>query len=140
MWTSWLEGNLMKKMVHSLEKQNHEQMEKRSGFIVKFLTKHRGAANSYFWCYTICHFLQLMSLWICIIGADWAFDGQYMWYGPSFLIDIGRDRVPLVDSVFPLRAKCTITTYGSSGSKQTADAICELNLNDLNRILFFVQW
>lgn len=139
MWTSWLEGNLMQKLVDSLE-QRANDTERRSTFVVKYLTKHHGAANSYFWCYTICHCLQLMALWVSIIGADWAFDGHYMFYGPSFLVDVGKDKVPLVDSVFPLRAKCTITTYGNSGSRQTADAICELNLNDLNRILFFVQW
>lgn len=141
MWASWLEGRLMKKIVDSLDHQKENPSEgKRSFFLVEYIIKHKNAANSYFWCYMSCHILQLASLWICIVGANWAFGGEYFWYGPSFLVDIGKDKVPLADTVFPLRAKCTISTYGASGSKQSADAVCELNLNDLNRILFFVQW
>ena len=42
--------------------------------------------------------------------------------------------------VFPKMTKCTIETYGPSGTIQNSDGLCVLPINVLNEKIFFVVW
>lgn len=42
--------------------------------------------------------------------------------------------------IFPKTAKCTLTDYGPSGTKQIKDALCVLPLNIVNEKLYALLW
>ena len=42
--------------------------------------------------------------------------------------------------IFPKMTKCTLNTYGPSGSLQNHDALCILPINILNEKIYFVAW
>uniref|UniRef100_A0A6V7JYI4 Innexin n=1 Tax=Bracon brevicornis TaxID=1563983 RepID=A0A6V7JYI4_9HYME len=50
------------------------------------------------------------------------------------------ERVDPMSRLFPKVTKCTIYTFGSSGSQQTHDALCILSLNIVNEKTFVFVW
>jgi len=43
-------------------------------------------------------------------------------------------------AIFPKMTKCTLETYGPSGTLQNLDGLCILPINVLNEKLFFIMW
>ena len=44
------------------------------------------------------------------------------------------------DKIFPKMTKCTMRTYGPSGTLQTHDALCVMGCNVLNEKIYFLVW
>lgn len=59
----------------------------------------------------------------------------------AFLFQIAlRPEPHPFDDVFPKMTKCSLYTYGPSGTIQTHDALCVLNVNVLNDKIYFLLW
>ena len=78
-----------------------------------------------------------------IYFLDVFFEGQFRGYGPSVALAVETkpfERVDPMARLFPKVTKCTIHTFGSSGSPQTLDALCILPLNVVNEKIFVFLW
>lgn len=71
-------------------------------------------------------------------------EGQFTKYGLAVAAFEAEtkpfDRIDPMSRLFPKISKCTIHTYGSSGSIQTHDALCVLPLNVVNEKTFVFVW
>lgn len=74
---------------------------------------------------------QLLQIYI----TDWFIRGNFWSYG------LNRDAYfHLSPKVFPKKAKCIYSRFGSSGSTEILDALCILPLNVLNEKVFLILW
>lgn len=85
-------------------------------------------------------FLQIVQMLLLNILLE----GQFLNYGLSVAEFASEtkpfERVDPMSRLFPKVSKCTIYTYGSSGSVQTHDALCVLPLNVVNEKTFVFLW
>lgn len=71
-------------------------------------------------------------------------EGQFTRYGPAVaafaMENTPFDRIDPMSRLFPKVTKCTIHTFGSSGSPQIHDALCVMPLNVVNEKTFVFIW
>jgi hypothetical protein len=89
----------------------------------------------------LCHVWSLVTSVANVFFVQWYLGGQFLWYGVtamSYLVQ--RDGDSPFDLIFPKVTKCTLSTYGPSGSVQSHDALCVMPVNVLNDKIYLVAW
>ena len=74
-------------------------------------------------------------------STDVVLDGQFYYYGYEYVTQmLNSGKVTIEDVVFPKLTKCSVWSYGSSGTLQTQDFMCVLGASYWYSRMFVVLW
>ena len=102
--------------------------------------------NQNWWAFTLvmCDALNVIIVLLNIFLVDWYLGYNFFLYGPrsiqylcTSLANRGSDPF---DVLFPKMTKCTLNTYGPSGTIQEHDGLCILPINVFNEKLYLFIW
>jgi hypothetical protein len=85
-------------------------------------------------------FLNLINIGLNIAGVNWYLRGQFVSYGPKFLMHQLADGENPFTTIFPKMTKCTLELFGPSGSIINHDGLCVLPINVLNERIYIILW
>jgi len=89
-------------------------------------------------------FLNLINVIANIFLVHWYLGFNFLSYGPqvlSYLTSDEQTRGPdPFHTIFPKMTKCSLNTFGPSGTIQTLDSLCVLPINVLNERIYFILW
>ncbi|KAF7994638.1 hypothetical protein HCN44_004110 [Aphidius gifuensis] len=118
--------------------------ERKEQLVEYFATTHLHAHTYYALSFFFCEILNFINVIVQILLLNVLLEGQFLKYGSSVVEFESEtkpfERVDPMSRLFPKVSKCTIYTYGSSGSVQTKDALCVLPLNVVNEKTFVFLW
>ncbi|XP_048510259.1 innexin inx2-like [Athalia rosae] len=118
--------------------------ERKDQLVEYFTTTNLHTHNFYAFRFLTCEILNFCNAIGQIYFLDVFLEGQFSKYGPAvtaFAIETNPfQRIDPMARLFPKVTKCTIHTFGSSGSPQTHDALCILPLNVVNEKIFVFIW
>ncbi|XP_051168211.1 innexin inx2-like [Leptopilina boulardi] len=118
--------------------------EKRNHLTNYFTNANLYSNNFYAIRFFICELLNLLNSICQIYFLDLLLNGQFSLLGPaSVTFATAYDTTKMIDplkQLFPLTGKCSMNTYGSSGTIQKHDAFCILSLNMINEKVFLILW
>jgi len=80
-----------------------------------------------------------------VFFVNWYLDGNFISYGPSSVAHMASSSSSSsssdpFDLIFPKMTKCTLRTYGPSGTLQNHDSLCVLPVNIFNEKIFLLLW
>lgn len=88
--------------------------------------------------------LNLINILCNIFFVDWYLGNKFLTYGFHTLeyrlksiLERGLDPF---DVIFPKMTKCSLNTFGPSGTVQTFDALCIMTVNVLNEKVYLLVW
>ncbi|XP_015111877.1 innexin inx2-like [Diachasma alloeum] len=146
LWGVWERGTvaLLTRDLTSPFLRDVWSQERREQLVEYFASTHLHTHNFYALCYLFCEALNFLNVIAQIYLLDAFLEGQFTRYGPA-VAAFGMEtkpfeRVDPMSRLFPKVTKCTIHTFGSSGSQQTHDALCVLPLNVVNEKTFVFVW
>ncbi len=89
--------------------------------------------------------LNLLNVLLNIFFTNWYLGHSFLAYGPQALAYAASDpatRSPEgpMDLIFPKMTKCTLNSFGPSGTIQNHDALCVMPVNVLNEKIYFILW
>ncbi|XP_046604708.1 innexin inx2-like [Neodiprion virginianus] len=118
--------------------------ERRNQLVEYFAITNLHTHNFYAFRFLTCEILNFCNAIGQMYLLDVFLEGQFTKYGPAvtaFAIESRPfQRVDPMTRLFPKMTKCTIHTFGASGSPQTRDALCVLPLNVVNEKIFVFIW
>ena len=92
----------------------------------------------------LCDMLNFVVIILNIMFCDWYLGQEFLRYGPTSIGFISQPpetrKVDPFNLLFPKMTKCSIQTYGPSGSVQNFDSLCVLTINVFNEKLYLMLW
>ena len=92
----------------------------------------------------VCDFLNVLVVILNIFFVDWYLSYKFFMYGPQsldYLCTRPEERgLDPFNILFPKMTKCSLKTYGPSGTIQTHDGLCILPINVFNEKLYLFIW
>ena len=144
LWKVW-EGKKISLLVQDLDCPTldtvKEKTEEKRRVIVNYFYKNNRTHNLYVSKFVFCEFLNLVNILGQMYLMDLFFSGSFLDYGFNIMSSTSGDNLEKeIAQVFPKIGKCTINTYGVSGTIQTDDSFCVLPLNNFNGKFYFFLW
>ena len=144
LWKVW-EGKKISLLIQNLDSPTldtgKESTEKAREVIVNYFYKNNRTHNLYVSKFVFCEFLNLVNILGQMYLMDVFFSGGFLEYGFNIMSSKSGDNLEKeITQVFPKIGKCTISTYGSSGTIQKHDSFCVLPLNNFNGKFYFFLW
>ncbi|XP_037092295.1 innexin inx2-like [Pollicipes pollicipes] len=121
---------------------DHGVLKARVRTLAVYLRQTLGSHQSYFVRFVVCDALNVANVVSAIFLIDRFLNGKFLDFGiisVRYLRHAGEEVSPFT-STFPKLTKCEMRPYGTSGSRQTIDALCVLALNVLNEKVYLVLW
>ncbi|XP_059080250.1 innexin inx2-like [Tigriopus californicus] len=87
--------------------------------------------------------LNLINILCNIFFVDWYLGHNFLLFGARSIraMASNNDFAPdPFDDIFPKMTKCSLFTFGPSGTVQNHDALCIMSANVLNEKIYFVVW
>ena len=92
----------------------------------------------------MCDVLNVVVIVLNILFVDWYLGYNFFTYGPlsvEYMYTPAEQRgLDPFNILFPKMTKCTLNTYGPSGSIQRHDGLCILPINVFNEKLYLLIW
>ena len=92
----------------------------------------------------LCDALNVIVVILNIFFVDWYLSYNFLMYGPQSLSHLTttpeKQGLDPFDVLFPKMTKCTLNTYGPSGTIQRHDGLCVLPINVFNEKLYLFIW
>lgn len=141
MWKMW-EGGRIEQLVGELNKPiitdvGSKNEQKR--IIVRYFTTNTNNSNAYAFRFVFCELLNFINVVGQIYFMDYFLDGEFWSYGLHILYKT-NSRADAMAKIFPKFTKCTIYTFGQSGSPQIRDSYCLLPINVANEKIYICLW
>ncbi|XP_043485016.1 innexin inx2-like [Leptopilina heterotoma] len=119
--------------------------DKRNQLTNYFYNDHMMSSNNFYAIrFFVCEILNLLNSMSQIYFLDLLLNGRFSLLGPASVTYAmayeSKTMVDPLEQLFPLTGKCTLNTYGPSGSIQKHDAFCILTLNMINEKIFIILW
>lgn len=144
LWSMW-EGGLLRAVTLNMHIAvvSAEERKLKKKIILEYLCRnlrqHRMYAFKYFFCEFLCFFNVVGQMTL----MDVFFDDEFLSYGVDVIRFAQMDQEERVDPmirIFPRMTKCTIYTFGTSGSIEKRDILCLLPLNNFNEKIYIFLW
>ena len=144
LWKVW-EGKKISLLIQGLDgptlDTGKEATEQKRGVIVNYFYKNNRTHNLYVAKFVFCEFLNLVNMIGQMYLMDRFFSGSFLDYGYNIMSSESGDNLEKeIIQVFPKIGKCSVNTYGVSGTIQTLDSFCVLPLNNFNGKFYFFLW
>uniref|UniRef100_A0A6M2DL53 Innexin n=1 Tax=Xenopsylla cheopis TaxID=163159 RepID=A0A6M2DL53_XENCH len=151
MWKCWENGRikaLTQNLVGPLVIEE-ECTTDRKNYLLNYLSEKGNQTHTFYAIrFVICEILNFANVVGQFFMVNLFLGGKFVNYGPAvsiflsknFLFDTDVSNNDPMSRIFPKTAKCTLTDYGPSGTKQIKDALCVLPLNIVNEKLYALLW
>jgi hypothetical protein len=140
-WSS-CEEHVIGNLLQNITKFEFDKLKlpTRKNGILEFLSNEL-ECDSFFYQYCFYRLSSVIVTFSNIFIIDCYLDGKFWSYGYHVL---GNTVVPtgfhVMDSIFPLSGNCDIKIYGPGGDINLYNAICEIPINDVYRMVYIVIW
>ncbi|KAG5678804.1 hypothetical protein PVAND_008438 [Polypedilum vanderplanki] len=144
LWKNW-EGNKLKYLVQDLQNPILDVRTKKKQIIFAVQSFKRNCKNQKIYAYKFifCEVLNFINVFWQMRILNNFLGGEFSTYGTDVWDFLSMDQSVRTDpmvKIFPKLTKCNYFHYGTTGSIQKRDALCNLPLNNLNEKIFVFLW
>jgi len=141
----WTENGCISKLIQDLNNPILKTTDQKIQIdnIKLYWINNKGTHSKLPLVYFICESLNTANLLIQVMVNNWFLGGLFLSYGSS-VVNIWSNSLEEVkdpmNDIFPSIAKCTISSFSTSGNSINQDILCVLPLNVVHKNVYLLIW